>query len=307
MITFLSSPKPFVGVAREQQHRAMQSWLAAAPGAEIFLYGESAGIDDAGARVGATVVRDVACAQSGVPFFGAIVEHARRSGKYDWQIYLNGDILLTGILFAFRQIQFPQFLLIGERIDLDEGGFVDVTAPNWKEKLDELHCQGRLRMHGPTGIDYFGFRRGLWDGLPPVVIGRGGYDNALLAHCLRQRIPIVDGTRVVTALHQFHDYGHVGGGEKTVFKGAEAHANSIAAGGKHSATLISDADYVLREGHLFYEPCRGDALRHIELQCRYRYPLLGVVGMAFRALWRLLAAVGLRRVRNYDLDMLLSL
>lgn len=305
MITFLCSPKPFLGPAKVHQYRAIQSWQAAVPGADIFLYGDSAGIDEAGADLGATVVRNVACATSRVPYFGAIADHASRYGKYDWQIYLNGDILLRGILSAFEQILIPQFLLIGERIDLDEDIYVDVSVPEWKTELSGLARLRQARLHGPTGIDYFAFNRGQWDGLQEVVVGRGGYDNALLAYCLRRRIPIIDGTKVVFALHQFHGYGHVSGGQKTVFTGSDAERNYAAAGGKHSAALISDADFFLQDGQLIHNPCHGDKLRHLELRCRFHYKI-NILGLVLRGLWRVLAAVGLRRIQKYDLEALVS-
>lgn len=57
MITFLASPKPFKGIAKEQQYRAIRSWLAAAKDVEVILYGDSDGIDEAGLDLGVQVVK----------------------------------------------------------------------------------------------------------------------------------------------------------------------------------------------------------------------------------------------------------
>lgn len=305
MITFLSSPKPFEGIARANQHRAIQSWLAAAPDVEVILYGDSRGIDEAGRALGAKVVKDIQCSPAGIPYFGAIAGHAAEYGKHDLQIYLNCDILIAGLPLALRSIEFPRFLLIGERIDLAEGVFVDVTQSDWIRQLRQLGAEGRIGPHGPTGIDYFAFRRGGWQGLPPVVVGRGGYDNALLAHCLRHRIPIIDGTLAITALHLFHDYRHVQGGLQTVFGGADAEVNYRTAGGRHSAALVSDADYFLRDRQVVPWPCRGDRLRRFELDCRHAFgrPRLA---LGLRALWRLLSAAHLVGAKAMDSKTLLS-
>jgi len=300
MITFLASPKPFKGFAKEIQYRAVRSWLAAGDDVEVILYGDSAGSDEAGSDLGVQVVKQIACAPSGIPYFGSIVAHAAEHGKHDLQVYINCDILLDGIVSALLGTSFPCFLLIGERIDLAEGVVLDMTRADWRNRLKELIHAGQATLHGPTGIDYFVFRRGFWAGLPPIIIGRGCYDNALLAHCFRERVPIIDATPRVLALHQYHDYKHVQGGLDTVFYGNESEQNAKAAGGRRSATMISDATYVLRPSGLEHQPCRGDRLRWLELKMRYEvdWP---TTAMALRLFWRGLYAVGITRVPQLSL------
>jgi hypothetical protein len=295
MITFLASPKPFKGIAKEHQHRAIQNWLAAADGAEVILYGDSAGIDEAGDKFGVRVQKQIDGTPSGIPYFGAIAEHAAEHAKHNLQVYLNCDILLNGIQEAITQIPFDQFLLIGQRIDLGEDVVVDPSQDDWIECLKNLSAIGKIRMHAPTGIDYFGFRRGMWRDLPTIIIGRCGYDNALLAYCMRNRIAIVDGTFAVTALHQFHDYGHVEGGQKTVARGSDAMHNIRQAGGLRGATMVSDAGYVLDNSRILHRPCRGDRLRRLELKVRYELGWPNVA-LGLRLIWRGLRAVGITRV-----------
>jgi hypothetical protein len=295
MITFLASPKPFRGIAKEHQYRAVRTWLAAAENAEVILYGDSDGIEEAGVDLGVRVQKQIGSAPSGIPYFGSIVQHAAEHGKYDLQVYLNCDILLTGIQPALKQIEFDQFLLIGQRIDLGEDVFVDLAQDDWTERLNDLAGAGKIKLHYPTGIDYFGFRRGMWKDLPTIIIGRCGYDNALIAYCMRNRIPIVDGTFSVTALHQFHDYGHVAGGQKTVARGSDAMHNIHQAGGPHGATMVSDAGYTVDNSQITYRPCRGDRLRHLELKVRYEMNRPNTA-LALRLIWRGLHAAGITRV-----------
>jgi len=269
MITFLASPQPFVGIAKEHQYRAIRSWQTCGDDVEIILYGDSRGIDEAAAELGVHVVKGVASTSSGIPYFDAIASHASKHARYDLQIYINCDILLSGYLQAVSSIDFPQFLLIGQRIDLGEGIFIDVGQPDWFKALLQSAQEGNIRLFPPTGIDYFGFRRGFWKELAPVVIGRAGYDNALLAYCLRRRIPIVDATFAVAALHQYHDYGHVMGGQQAVWEGEDAIKNIQYAGGRRSLPILSDANYLLNGSSLKFWPCRGNWLRKLQIKLRY--------------------------------------
>ncbi len=301
MITFLSSPKPFKGIALEHQYRAIRSWLNTADDVEVILFGDSFGIEEAGSNLGVKVVKEVTSAPSGIPYFGSITLYASEHGKYDLQVYLNCDILLSGILPALQKIDFTQFLLIGQRIDLGEGVFLDFTKMNWTSKLRQLGQAGKATLFPPSGIDYFGFRRGLWKDLPLVVIGRAGFVKALVAYCLRHRIHVVDATYSVIALHQFHDYGHIQGGKQAVWQGEDAQNNYRHAGGTHSRTMVSDASYVLKNSLVTLWQCRGDRLRSLELKLRYE---LGwnKTGLILKIISRGLHAIGLIQVSQLSLE-----
>jgi hypothetical protein len=301
VITFLASPKPFIGLSKEHQYRAVKSWLSAGENVEVILYGESEGIDAAGQDLGVKVVKQINCAPSGVPYFDSIVSHATAHGRYEFQVYLNCDILLSGILPAMCKIEFAQFLLIGQRIDLAQDVSVNLDQKDWIQQLNCLEGEGKATLHSPTGIDYFAFRRGMWLDLPPIIIGRGGYDNAIIAYCMRNRIKIVDGTFVVTALHQYHDYDHISGGEKIVMHGSDAMQNINQAGGKRSSTMVSDSAYVLKKSIVKYFPCRGDRLRYLELKLRYEMGW-NKTAFAMRLIWRGLHIVGITSVPQPQLD-----
>lgn len=304
MITFLSSPKPFKGDDKTNQYQAIRSWKKAAPAAEIILYGDSDGIDEAGRDLDVKVVKDIESSPSGIPYFNAIVSHAAAKGQYELQVYLNCDILLSGVHKTLSLIEFPHFLLVGERIDLDRDVPFDIDGDDWRTELRRLAQLGKANVHGPTGIDYFAFRRGTWKDLPSIIIGRAGYDNAIIAHCKRNSYPVIDGTFSILALHQFHDYKHVAGEKKTVFFGDEALQNFAAAGGRRSATMVSDADYVIRNGQIVPWPCRGDLLRNLELKLRYRYGFKNA-WLVLRAVWRSLEALGVVRIRRVELKDLI--
>jgi len=287
MLTFLTSPKPFIEHVGKIQRDAIRSWLAVHSDIEVIIYGDGEGVSKACADLGVCHVPDTPCSPSGIPYFNGIVGHARIYARHDVQCYINCDILMTeDVIKAVKLIVSPSYLVVGQRIDLAQGVEIDVTTDNWKNDLQRLTEDGNASLHAPTGMDYFIFNRGVWAGLLSLVIGRGGYDNALLAFCLKKRIPIIDATNSITALHQFHDYRHVSGEVEEVMHGKEARANMRIHGVLHSAPIVTDADYQIDDRKRLSRNSRRDRLRALELYLRFqkRSPLLGNL---IRGAWRL--------------------
>ena len=300
MISFLASPKPWAGVALQNQEKAVKSWLTLHPDIEVILYGDAPGTAIACALLGAQHIPDIAATPQGVPYFGAIADHAAKYAKYDIQCYVNCDILFTkNLLDTTKHIPFSQFLMIGQRIDLAEGIVMDMAKPDILTELENLSENGMATLHPPAGSDYFLFPRGMWHGLPPVVIGRGGYDNALIAFCIKNGIPVIDATLSVIALHQFHDYGHVKGGASEVFDGAIALSN-LALAPKHAIPTLEDAQYFLKSGNLVRNYCRGDYLRYLFL--KHCYGGQPNIAQLIRLLWRIQIRIGLRKNQQFSLQ-----
>ena len=289
-LTVLASPKSFTGHFAAIQEQALKSWTRLGASVEVVLYGDGQGIREAAERYGAAHVPDIACSASGAPLYTAIVEHARQHARYDLQIYLNADLLLPpDLLSQIAPVASAKYLISGQRIDLAEGVVWDLDA-DWQTQLSTLVGYGKAQLHGPSGMDYFIFPRGLWQELRPLVIGRGGYDNALLAFCLRRRIPVVDATAVIPAVHQWHGYTHVKGGEKEAHRGHEALRNYGDHDVLHSPPNIADADWVLTGGGLRRGNCRGDRLRFLETRLRYQCGFK-LPSYLVRAAWRLIHGV----------------
>lgn len=285
MITFLSSPKAFAGRAATQQIAAIHSWQKLGCEVEVILYGNSPGTAAVCRELRILHVPEIKASGHGIPYFGAIVSHAADNGRYNNQVYLNCDILLTPhILAAIEQIKFNDFLMIGQRIDLAEGIEVDIANPDIINHLKVLAKENRIILHPPAGSDYFAFRRGMWSGLPPVIIGRGGYDNALIAYCLQKRIPVVDATFSILALHQFHDYGHAAGGLKEVFEGEDAIRN-LSFVPLDAIPVLDDADFILKDGSIEPNLSRGDWIWHFFMH--YRYKKVPILPLLLKFLWRI--------------------
>lgn len=306
MITFLTSAKPFSGRNRKNQIRAIQSWLSVTSEVEVIVYGEAEGANDVCDNLGIHYVPDINATESGLPYFNSIVEHAQEKAIYDTQVYVNCDILLNAsLLRAIQCIPFSEYLLIGQRVDLDNDIYINPSLNGWFNVLLSEVSKKHVRLHGPSGKDYFVFHRGMWERLPPVIIGRGAYDSALLAHCLRSHIPIIDGTYAIVALHQFHDYAHVSGGLEEVRKGAAAALNRQGSKVLHSAPTVGDSQWELHDGELLRNAYRGDWLRALEMHWRF-HKKREFLSLVIRALWRILTATKIYKPNNAVLSNVLD-
>ena len=113
--------------------------------------------------------------------------------------------------------------LVGRRTDLDLPYPLDLSD-GWAEVL-----AARVRHEGErkpaNWIDYFMFTRGLFAELPPFAIGRPGYDPWLIWRAADLGADVIDATDYVLAVHQRHDYSHVGS-RAAAFGGVEAQQNA---------------------------------------------------------------------------------
>jgi hypothetical protein len=97
------------------------------------------------------------------------------------------------------------------------------------EARRESACPGRL--HRPVGSDYFVFPTRQYADLPDFIIGRSGWDNWMIYDGRRRRIPVIDASRAITAVHQNHDYSHLPGG-RPHYRHPESVRNLGIAGGR---------------------------------------------------------------------------
>lgn len=275
MITILSSPKPFENESDWNQLNALRSWRSIGKNVEIIVFGDVPGIKNAVREVGAVHISGIETSSTGAPSFNAMVNYANIEGKYDLQIYVNCDILLNFNIIKSMQISFEKFnkfLLVGERLDLKEKIKIDTQYPHWEIGLYNLVEHAQLKPHGPTGVDYFGFVRGLWGNLPNVYMGRAMCDQALLHYCHKNQIPIIDASQVVTAIHQFHDYSHLDRGKLEVTEGSDKKTMATLHGLKYSLPTISDSNFFIDKNGLIINK-HQNFFRKIELILRYRYNL----------------------------------
>lgn len=242
MLTIFTTLKPFRGHIGVIQTNAIQSWLLLHPRPEVILLGREEGTAEVASRFGTRHIAEVEYNEYGTPLVSSIFSIAQNIAKYELMCYVNADIiLLSDFLPAIRQVQRRSFLLIGQRWD------VDCQEPVHFDELDwEAHLRARVteegKLHPPSGIDYFVFPHGLYSDIPPFAIGRGGWDNWLVYQARLLKVPVINATKAITAIHQNHDYLHHAAGSAGVWEGPERKRNIELMGGEDHAFGL---DYVM--------------------------------------------------------------
>jgi hypothetical protein len=134
--------------------------------------------------------------------------------------------------------------MVGECSNLDLRTPVSFGDPSWQAQILRQVSDSAVP-RGSWYIDYFVFSRDLYHDLPPFAVGRAGFDNWLVWQARALGATVVNASRVVTAVHQQHDYSHVRGGREWSYRGPEAVRNVQLAGGREHLHCIGHASHVL--------------------------------------------------------------
>lgn len=227
MLTFFTTAKPFRGHSAVIQRNALQSWKLIHPSVEIILFGNDEGAAQVCTELGLRHEPKVVVNRSGTKRLDSIFGPAQKVASHELICYSNCDIILTrDFLQALEQLRKwrSRFLMIGRRWDTDITETIDFSRPAWdKELLALAHSTGIQR--GYHNIDYFLFPRGLYSEIPPLVIGRVGWDPWLVGKAHALGLPVVDVSDCVCAIHQNHDYGYHPQGMTGVWHDQEARCN----------------------------------------------------------------------------------
>jgi hypothetical protein len=251
LLTIFTAPKPFTDLhIATIQRNAIQSWCHLGPEVEVLLVGEETGLAKTAAEFGLRCLAEVDRNDLGTPLVSSIFALAREASDSPLLAYVNADImLLPDFVQAARDVrqQEEQFLVIGQRWDLEVQEPLDFSA-GWELRLrDEVQRRGRL--HLPAGSDYFIFPRQLFAEMPAFAIGRAGWDNWMIYAARRRSWPVIDATQSVTAIHQDHDYSHLPGGQPH-YDLPESQQNTKLAGGSANLYMVLDSDKQLVRGRL---------------------------------------------------------
>lgn len=306
MLTILTIPKPFAGQIGEIQRNALESWLALGRGVQIVLLGDEPGIADVAHETGVQHLGGMEKSKHGTPRLDSAFSLAEAVARFPLWSLVNADILLLDdFLPAVERVArtFRQFVMVGECRDLPVAGRRQLKEGAVREQLRRRALEeGRPR--GYAALDYFVFPRGLFDPLPPFLIGRANFDNWLVWRARSRRHPVVDATRSVVAIHQSHDYSHVAGGRDEAYSGEEAEHNLLLAGVQNNPFLRSDTFYTLDDAtHKLYRRGRpGPHLGSIS-RIRAKARFTGWLNEDYGALFPLAHALYLVRKRLGLLDL----
>lgn len=225
-LTILSTAKPFTGLFATIQANAIRSWTLLRERPEVILFGRDAGTAEICAELRLRHVPDVATNEHGTPLISDMFLRGQQLATAPVVCWANADVLFTDeLLDAARLVANrprPSYV-VGRRTDIDQQeplGF----GPGWQDALRLRAAQDGERKPF-NWIDYFMFSRGLFPDLPPFAVGRPGYDPWLVWRAADLGADVIDATELVPAIHQRHDYSHVGGRE-VAFAGKEARDNA---------------------------------------------------------------------------------
>lgn len=281
MLTIFSTPKPFTGKIKVIQANALRSWAALRPACEVILFGDEPGTAEVASSLGIRHFTDVERNEYGTPLVSSMFKLAQERASHDLMCFVNADIILmSDLLPAVQRVHWTRFLLLGQRCDIKCEEPIDFNDPRWEERLRaRLAEEGRL--HPPSGMDFFVFPRGLYTEVPPFAIGRPAWDNWMVFHARSRKVPVIDSTKVITAVHQNHDYAHRPGG---VSGRLELQRNQELLGGWEHALCTQEATWLLTPQGLR----RALTIKHLYhqlLAVPALHPRLRFLGIPRRALF----------------------
>lgn len=187
---------------KAEDHRvrnALYSWKEA--GADILLQGKET-LPTASAWETGWV--EVQRSEWGMPLVNSMIAMAYKCEANSYAL-VNADIMLIqGIKEAAawaRKRYGERYLIVGQRTNMmvaRDWGFI----PHWQNQFIQL-AKGQKKLP-PCGSDYFIFGAETYEELPDLAIARYTWDNYLIWDCLARKVPVIDATDVLLAVHQNH-------------------------------------------------------------------------------------------------------
>lgn len=245
MITFFSTTRPFQNHFKIIQTNAIKSWTKFCPPCEIILFGNEEGTKEIANKLNIQHVPKVESNEYGTPLVRGLFYKAQEIAKYNILCYVNADIvLMNDFLPVIKKVHgsYSQFLISGQRWDLNLNTELNFDELDWEKKLRELTIkQGKL--HSPSGLDYFCFTPKFWRDIPEFAIGRVRWDNWLIWKTRQLNIPIIDTSSVVFIVHQNHSRDRSGWGK------LEYQRNQMLGSGKlfdlrHATIKLKKEDFI---------------------------------------------------------------
>ena len=247
MLTFFTTAKPFVGHSGVIQRNALQSWKLLHPDVEVILFGNEEGVAETCAELGLRHEPHVERHESGMKFLNYMFERAQKIARHNFLCYSNCDIVFMHDFWrAFELVsqRHKRFLMISQRWDTDIVNPLPFDDPAWQKSLRNL-AQTTGVQQIPHFVDYFVFSIGLYDQVPPLLIGRSFWDWWLVWKGLSRRAAVVDCTPFVVAVHQNHSHGYHPMGKQGTNEDELAKRNIALAGNGKNLRYTLDSNYQL--------------------------------------------------------------
>ncbi|KAK8799625.1 hypothetical protein WA158_006173 [Blastocystis sp. Blastoise] len=202
------------------------------------------------------------------PFLGSILYDLEHSIEADYYGYINGDILLPPTVIDLfheitkmreRKLIKNKLLVVGRRLNVNiYEKDTSLYTPETQSQFFERYFTTKEQFIS-VAQDYFLYTKSTFDlsHLPPVVIGRNGYDNYLVSYCYAQpSIDLIDASNALAVLHQTDSHGNWAGGRDNGDKGWNlmlTEQNITVA----TTSMANYKAYIYLDGHLSLVPSKG--------------------------------------------------
>jgi len=208
MLTLFTTAKAFRGHDAIIQRNALQSWKLLHPDVEVILFGDDEGAAEVCAEFGLRHERYVERHESGTKYLNYMFARAQQISRHHHVCFSNCDIILfSDFCKALEQTRTwrKRFLLVGRRWDTDITESIDFNRPHWDQDVRKF-AKERGFQQDPGWIDFFLFPKGLYLDMPPLIVGHGWWDGWMIWKALSDRVPVLDVSSCVLAVHQNHGY-----------------------------------------------------------------------------------------------------
>lgn len=276
MITFFCSPRSFddhhISLI---QRNAIHSWLTLDPAPEVLLFGNERGVERVAEELGVRQIPSVGTNARGIPLRSSMCEIARVEATYEFLCIINADIVIVDDLYAVvRRLPFDHFLATGRRHDLDVRKPIPFHEPSWRSSMrDTAARSGELR--GPSTIDYAVYPSSIFPPiLPPFPVNSFGWDPWFLFEHKRRRIPVIDVTPSVLAVHQNHESRDANRQKwRAWLRDSDSMRLLQESGGFSNMMTLREADFRLRPDGLVRPSAVGRVLSALATRRFYRTAL----------------------------------
>jgi hypothetical protein len=259
MLTLFTTGKPFHGHSGVIQRNALKSWTLLHPDVEVILFGDEEGVGEVCAEYGLRHEPHVERHESGMKYLDYMFGRAQQIARHEYLCYANCDIvLMKDFREAFERTLAwrRRFLLVGQRWDTDVTQPIEFADEDWEERLREFAQMKGQRQHTDFA-DFFVFSKGLYDQVPPLVVGRSAWDAWLIWKGLSEGAAVVDCSRFVVAVHQNHGYGYHPQGKQGTNDDALALRNrELSGNGRHLRTIMDATHRLTKHGSIRWSPVR---------------------------------------------------
>ena len=237
-ITLFAIPKPFVGDADRIQCNAINSWTRLRPAMEVVLLGDDPGTRESAAELGVAHISGVRTNARGTPLLGSAFSLIQRFSNSPILVYCNCDVILMpdfveALELLIRSPMLERFVAIGRRTDVQLDEKIDFENSSEIDRLlNEVGTKGKP---GPFVCkEYFAFTRSVFSEIPEFAVGRGNWDNWMVAEARRMGCPVVNIGSRAQAIHQSHGYTHAKASRMDCYvTGEEAQENQKLAKGRN--------------------------------------------------------------------------